>query len=88
MKPLPFAVSSVLLIAASCINGFVVYRLREPDFLDFAGVLLFGGTACVIALSALTVIGLTTRKALSTHPILCGVALLNVAYPVGKLLLL
>lgn len=90
MKPLAFAASSTLLILATAMNAFLVYGLsRERDFLGFTAALYFGTIAAHVALIALVVINFGSgRKPLSTHPLLCGVGMLNIVFPVARLVLL
>jgi hypothetical protein len=89
MKPGAFAVSSVLLILAIYINAFIVYHLfGGHDFLDFAGTIFAAPLAAIVAGCAFSVISYGTgRKPLSAHPILSGVALLNMAFPMARLFL-
>jgi hypothetical protein len=90
MKPFAYAVSCTLLIAAACINGFVIHHLfKALDHLsEFAGMIVFVPLTVFIALGAFGVIMYGTKaKPFSVHPLLSSLALANVAFPIGKFVL-
>jgi hypothetical protein len=89
LKPLPYAVTGVLLIFATCWNVFMVYRFSlERDFFPDPILAFFTAPiALVTAAAAFSVIQIGTRnKPFAMHPILSLLTLLNVAYPAGRLI--
>lgn len=87
MKPVAYALTWVFLIFATYWNAFFVYHLfGEREFFDFLGTLFtapVGLVAGAIAFSAIQV-G-TANKPFAMHPVLSVLTLLNVAFPVGRL---
>jgi hypothetical protein len=86
MNPLPYAVATSLLIAATYVNGFMGYHLfGGDDMWDFVGTSFSAPLAILIAVAAFSVISYSTKwKAFVTHPFLSAFAALNVIYPLSR----
>jgi hypothetical protein len=89
MQPFWFAVSTVLLLAASFINVVVVApNFTSHDGFGFVSVMLFGVLgAGSLAFIALVIINLASGRKPWSHPILTTIGSLNILFPIGVLVL-